>query len=168
MKQFSMLSLSAILALGAASISDGAFAQQRVTKDQLVGTWTLVSCTDANGGTPAPCVNAKGRTIFEANGQYMLSFAPVGRPKFDDQGGRARRSADQWKAAAQDFYSNFGPWSFNDADQTITQTNEVSIIPNREGREYKSKVSLTGDELRLTAIGAGGDAGRATIWRRVR
>jgi hypothetical protein len=168
MKRFSVLGLSAVLALGVASISDSSFAQQRVTRDQLVGMWTVVSCTDANGGTPARCVNPNGRMMFDAMGQYMFSAAASGRPKCSGACGRARMSGDQYKAIAQDFFSNFGPWSFNDADQTVTLTNEVSILPNREGREFKSKVSLIGDELRLTNIGAGGAAGPTEIWRRAR
>jgi hypothetical protein len=168
MKRFSMLSLSAVSALAVVSISDSTFAQQRVSRDQLVGTWTLVSCTGANGGTPAECVNPDGRMMLDAMGQYMFSIAPRGRPKCSGVCGRAQMSADQYKAIARAFFSNFGPWSFNDADQTVALTNEVSILPNREGREFKSKVSLTGDELRLTGIGAGGAAGDTVIWRRAR
>ena len=80
MKQFSMLSLSAVLALGVASISGSAMSQQRVTRDQLVGMWTLVSCTDANGGTPARCLNPTGRMMLDARGQYMKLGGPGGRP----------------------------------------------------------------------------------------
>ena len=77
-------------------------------------------------------------------------------------------SADQWKATAQEFEAHFGPWSFNEADQTMTETNEVSILPNQEGTEFKQKVNLTGDELRITGIGANGAAGGTAIWRRAR
>jgi len=168
MKRFSLLSLSAVLALGVVSLSDSAIAQQRVTRDQLVGTWTAVSCTDANGGTPARCVNPNGRRMFDAMGHYMFSGAPRGRPKCSGACGAQQMSGDQYKAATLGFVSNFGNWSFNDADQTLTNTVEAGLFPNNEGREFKWKISLTGDELRLTAIGAGGAAGGTQIWRRAR
>ena len=154
MKRFSMLSLSAVLALGVASISDSSFAQQRVTKDQLVGTWTFVSCTNANGGPPDFCVNSIGRQIFEATGQYMHVIAARGRPKSGD-------------AIVQGFVSQFGNWSFNEADQTLTVTPEAALRPENEGREVKMKVSLTGDELRIGPQAVSG-RGRTDIWRRVR
>ena len=163
MKRFSILSLSAVLALGVVSISASAVAQQRVTKDQLVGTWTLVSCTDANGGTRPICVNANGRTMFDAAGRYMEMGTPRGRPKCSDSCGRAQMSGDQYKAAAQGVVANFGNWSFNEADQTLTLNREAALFPNFEGRETKTKVSLTGDELRTMT-----ETGQTIIWRRAR
>jgi hypothetical protein len=161
MKRFCVLSLSAVLALGVASTFDSSFAQQRVTRDQLVGTWTLISCTDA---TRAVCVNPNGRTIFESNGQFMLITAVRGRPKCSGACGRAQLSGDQYKAIAQDFGANFGSWSFNDADQTLTESREAALFPNTEGTDFKWKVvSLTGDELRMIDA-----AGHTDIWRRVR
>jgi len=169
MKRFGMLSLSAVLALGVASISDSAMAQQKVTKDQLVGTWTFVTCTETNGTTPAFCVNRNGRMMFDAMGHYMFSAAPSGRQNpLTGNTTRARLSGDQFKAMADGFVSNFGNWSFNDADQTLTQTAEIALFPNNEGREVKRKVSLSGDELRVTVTGADGAVVGTDIWRRAR
>ena len=167
MKRISMLSLSAVLALGVASISDSAFAQQKVTKDQLVGTWTLVSCTGANGA--AGCVNVNGRAMFDTTGQIMVTTVPRGRPKCSGACGRAQMSGDQYKAAMQGITAYFGNWSFNEADQTLTETLEAALFPNNEGIGGKSKVSLTGDELRIVYEAGGlGFGGRTEIWRRVR
>ena len=164
MKRFSVLSLSAVLALGVASISDSSFAQQRVTRDQLVGMWTIVSCTDANGATPAQCVNPNGRMMLNATGQYMYTIAPRGRPKCSTGAcGAQQMSGDQWKAATQGVVSDFGNWSFNDADQTLTRFHEASLNPNNEGSQFKNKVSLTGDDLRTV-----NDGGGTQNWRRVR
>jgi hypothetical protein len=71
-------------------------------------------------------------------------------------------SGDQYKAMAKDIILNFGPWSFNDADQTLTRSAEASLFPDVEGTEFKDKVSLTGDELRLTR------ANGTQIYRRAR
>ena len=45
MKQHSILNLSAIAALALALMPDGAAAQQKSLKEQLVGTWAFVSST---------------------------------------------------------------------------------------------------------------------------
>jgi cytochrome c5 len=151
MKRFSMLSLSAVLALGVASISASAMAQQRVTRDQLVGTWTLVSCSFPDGRIAAFCVNPSGRQILEATGQYIHMIAARGRPKCGDACANGQVSGDQYKAIAQGVVSQFGTWSFDEADQTLTKTAETALYPDNEGRGVKWKVSLTGGELRLTA-----------------
>ncbi|MGD0023764.1 MAG: hypothetical protein ABSC37_03915 [Xanthobacteraceae bacterium] len=67
MNRRDVLSLSAITVLGLALLPGAAFAQQKPLKDQLVGTWTLVSNTNtaANGAKSelfGP--NPKGLAIF--------------------------------------------------------------------------------------------------------
>jgi hypothetical protein len=62
MNKYSILSISAITALGLALYSSSAVAQS--AKD-IVGTWTIVSA-EAFGPTP------KGVLIFDANGRYSL------------------------------------------------------------------------------------------------
>ena len=158
MNQFSILSLSAVLALGVASISDSTFAQQRVTKDQLVGTWTLVSVSCPNPNRTPQCVDPNGLLMYDANGRYMVITAPRGRPKFTSTGDRTAHSPEEYKAVVEGFVSNFGTWSFNEADQTVTRHEEVTFSPNFEGRDLKASITLVGDELRT------GNA----VWRRVK
>jgi len=168
MKRLSIFGLFAIAAIGATSFSDDGKAQQRLTKDQLVGTWALVSCTGANGGTPAFCVNPNGRMILGSDGRYMYSIAARGRPKCSGACGRAQMSSDQYKAAAQGFVSNFGNWSFNEADQILTANIEAALFPAAEGTDAKGRMSLVGDELHVTYQGDGGGPGRTDVWRRAR
>ena len=167
MKKFSMLGLSTVLVLGVLSLSDSAFAQQKVTKDQLMGTWTLVSCTNANGSPRAFCANVNARMMLDAMGQYMNLGGPRGRTKCSGACGRAQMSGEQYKAIAQGFAAEFGTWSFNEADQTLTRNRETALFPNNEGEEFKEKVSLSGDELRLVHE-TGFAVGATDIWRRVR
>ena len=171
MKRFGILGLSAVLAMAAASVSDNTFAQQKVTKDQLVGNWTFVTCTRADGSIPAGCVNRDGRMMLDATGQYMSASGPRGRSKCTGACGAQQMSADQYKSATLGFFSNFGNWSFDDAYQTLTLTREAALFPNNEGRVSKDNVSLIGDELRLKVIvsgGAGAGVGGTAIYRRVR
>jgi hypothetical protein len=45
--------------------------------------------------------------------------------------------------------ANFGIWSVNEADQTLTQHIEGALFPNVEGADAKRNVSVSGDELKL-------------------
>ena len=125
-------------------------AQQKSLKDQLVGAWTLVSCdrTTASGAKQPYCVNSNGILILDASGRYAHMIASRDRPKLTTVN-RSDAPAEQYKAAAQGFIANFGAWSVNEADRTITRHYEGAMLPNFEGRDVTMSVSLTGDKLTL-------------------
>ena len=52
-------------------------------RDQLIGTWVLVSNSDKNSdGMPKWGENPKGSLIFEANGRYSFIIVRSDLPKF--------------------------------------------------------------------------------------
>jgi hypothetical protein len=136
--------------LGIALVPGSAVAQQKTLKEQLVGTWTLVSCdnTSANGARQPYCVNPSGILILDASGRYAIVIAARGRPKFST-GNRLETPAAEFKATAMGLAANFGTWSVNEADKTITRHYEGAFAPNNEGTDAKSSISLAGDELKL-------------------
>jgi hypothetical protein len=162
-KQLSTFSVVAILAMGLASFPGSSNAQQKLVKGQLVGTWTLVSCTGANSSPQTFCVDPNGRLVIDAGGRYVQVIAARGRPKSTPAANRTAITAEEYKAAAQGVVANFGTWSFNEADQTVTAHVEAALFPNGEGTDAKSSVSLAGDELKL--VGANGGV---NVWRRTR
>lgn len=166
MRTLTVIRLSAILAAGAGLSSGSAVAQQKSLKEQLVGTWILVSCDLSRDGTTLPfCVNAIGSLSFDASGRYIEVTAARGRPKFSTGGFNA--PADEYKAAAQGFGANFGTWSANDADKIITRHIEGALRPNREGTDTKDSASIAGDELRLVDADPNPFAG-AFVYRRAK
>jgi len=162
MKRLSVLTLSVMLAIAMASFA-GSYAQQRIARTQLVGTWTLVSCVNAKGNTPPFCVNPNGRIMFDAGGSYTTVIAAGGRPRLADAP-RAARSAEEYKSVAMGLVAGFGTWAFNEADQTVTFHVEGALFPQNEGTDEKYSVSLGGDELKAV----GSDGGGLSIWRRAR
>jgi hypothetical protein len=62
--------------------------------------------------------------------------------------------AAQYGEAARAFAGNFGTWSLNEADKTLTRRYEAALIPNVEGTDRKDSVSLTGDEVKLVSTSA--------------
>ena len=162
-------SLSALTALGLALLPSSIVAQQGALKQQLVGTWVLVSCDLSANGTRVPyCGDPSGSLSLDASGRYTQVIAARGRPKATTTGvvNRADVTPERYKALAQGVVANFGTWSVNDADKTLTRKAEGALFPDAEGVEAKFSVSLTGDELKLVA--ANDPAAGGSVWRRVK
>ena len=109
------------------------------------------------GNAKAPyCVNPKGILILDASGQYAaMVFA----------GGRSNSTTEGTNAA------NFGTWSVNEADKTITRRFVGALNPANEGKaETKNSVSLTGDELKLVGQSSmpSGEVRVNSVYRRVK
>jgi hypothetical protein len=160
MNRRGILSISAMTMLGLALLPSGIVAQQGTLKQQLVGTWTLVSC-DAKQPF---CVNPSGSLSLDASGRYTQVLAARGRPKATTAANtpRADITPDYYKAIAQGMVAQFGTWSINEADKTLTTHIEGALFPNGEGADARFSVSLTGDELKTT----GATSGANLVWRR--
>jgi hypothetical protein len=119
MRTLTVIGLSAILAAGAGLSPGSAVAQQKSLKEQLVGTWILVSCTNSRDGITVPtCINPNGSLSFDASGRYMEMRAVRGRPKFT---AGPNSPADEFKAAARGFLGQFGTWSGCGQDHNSAQ-----------------------------------------------
>jgi hypothetical protein len=80
-----IINLSALTALGLALLPSNAISQQKSLKEQLIGTWTLVSATQVTKeGVKSDRwgPNPRGRAIFEANGRYSFMIFRTDVPKF--------------------------------------------------------------------------------------
>jgi Lipocalin-like domain len=146
------LCLGAVIVVGLALPAFG----QSTLREQLVGAWTLVSCS----GAPW-CANPNGIHILDASGHYTTINALPGRPKFTEPSRpRDAYSAEEYKAAAVGLQANFGTWSVNEADKTITYDVDGALFPNVEGMDFKTgTVGLSGDELKI---------GSTIVWRRIK
>jgi Lipocalin-like domain len=153
MNRRSLLGISVITALGLGLVPSTAIAQQNSLKEQLVGTWTLVSneVTPPNGTKGQPYgANPKGILIFQAGGRYVQVDGAANRPKFKAAG---QPTAEELAAATLGhFAANFGTWSVNEGDKTLTRHYELALRPNNEGTDFKHSVNLVGDELKLSGV----------------
>jgi hypothetical protein len=172
MNRRSILSISAMTVLGLALVPSSAVSQQKLLKDQLVGAWTLVSseitAPDSTKRQGAGGPNPRGILILDASGRYAHMAGRPDRPKFKTSGNlRLDTPAAEFAEAARAFAANFGTWSVNEADKTLTSRLEAALIPNNEGSEIKESISLAGDELKLVANLASGGRGEA-VYRRAK
>jgi len=169
--QGAWLSLSAMAALGLALLPGSTQAQPKLLKEQLVGTYTLVSVASTNrDGARVDLFgpDPKGLIIFDARGHYTQVIVRSDRPKFKANN-RLEGTPEENKAALAGGIGQFGSWSVSEADKSLN-LHQVGVVhfPNEEGTDQKRVLSLTADELKIV-IPVTGDGGRAEqVWRRVR
>jgi hypothetical protein len=161
MNRRDIISTFSMLMLAVAIVPGTAVGQQKSLKDQLVGTWALISNDNvAPDGTKRQIfgANPKGILIFQSNGRYAQIFLRPGRPNFKTNN-RLQGTPEEIKAAYEGALVHFGTWSVTEADKTIIVRTEGALYPNQEQTEGKrSIISLTADELKLAnpSSGAGG------------
>jgi lipocalin-like protein len=168
MNRCSILGMSTMM--GFALLSGSALAQQPL-KQQLVGTWTVVSSTNvAPDGTKREIFGAhpKGILVLDASGQYAQIIVRPDRPKFKASN-RLSGTPEENKAAIQGTTATFGKWSIDEASKSLVRHIEGSLFPNQEGTDAKtSVVSLTADELKTSNPSAGSGGTTDTLYRRVK
>jgi hypothetical protein len=130
-------------------------AAEQTLKQQIQGAWSLVSC-DAK--TPI-CVNTSGSLSLNGNGRYTIVVAAKNRPRPTSAPDLTREavSPDYYKSIAQGFAANFGTWSVNEADKTLTLHAEEALFPTPAGgRDTKvTIVSVTADEMKTSGQAIG-------------
>ena len=105
---------------------------QKSLKEQIQGPWSLASCnsTTAKGEKAAYCANnPRGILILAGNGNYASTTIAGGRKDANDPAMAA----------------NFGTWSVNEADKTLTLHFVGAYNPANEGRDIKLNISLSGE-----------------------
>src|SRR5712692_7339507 len=110
-----------LLFLGVVLLASDSLGQQRMLKEQLVGSWTFVSAVEVQkDGTKEDRwgPNPRGVLIFDANGRYVLVINRSDLRKFAanrvDQG-----TAEENKAVMKGMIATFGRYSVNEADKTL-------------------------------------------------
>jgi hypothetical protein len=165
-----ILSLSVITALGLALLSGGAPAQPNSLKEQLTGTWTLVSNDNvAPDGTKRQLfgVNPKGLFILAANGQYAQVQMRPDVPKFKVNN-RLQGTAEENKAVVHGTVASFGTWSVDEAGKILIVRVEGHMFPNLAGTESKRSFILVGDELKVSNPNPGAGGKTELVYKRAK
>lgn len=154
-----ILALAMISALVVAAPS-GVNAQQKPLKEQVVGTWILVS-----GSQIGP--DANGMLVLDATGRMSMQIMSPGRPKFASNA-RVKGTSDEYKGAVHGMISYFGRWSIDEAGKTMIYQIERSSFPNWDGTVQKRPFTVTAAELRYTnpAPSSGSGETAQLVWKR--
>jgi len=133
--------------------SGRAIGHSQVSKDRLVGTWTyesvVVERTDGTRVAPfGP--DPKGIITLSADGRYSLQLIRPDIPKIASKD-RLSGTAEENRAVAQGVVSQFGTYSVNEPEGTLTLHVETSSFPNENGTDHERIItSISADKLQWT------------------
>src|SRR5271157_2071942 len=86
----------------------------------------------ASNGTKTQLSNPKGILFIDAGGRYSEIGERSDRPKFKSA---SQPTTEELAAATRDYFAaNFGTWSVNEADKTLTQRFDGALGPTMRGR----------------------------------
>ena len=161
----------ALVALGLGlALSGVAFAQQKPAKEQIVGTWTLVSVTSEmdDGKTAEPFgASPKGVIIFANDGHFSLfqSRAEIVKIAAND---RAKATPEEAQSIVASSIAYYGTYSIDENTRVMmvnlaasTYAN-VAAIPNQK----RNVTLLTADELKFDNPRTPNGMTLRTAWKR--
>jgi hypothetical protein len=161
---------SALTLWGAALNANDSFAQGSSLKEQLVGTWTMVSNVNTHpDGTKYEALgpNPRGVFILDRNGHFAITIIGEQRPKFASNS-RLQGTADENMAAVHGAIAYFGTYTVNESDRTLNFHIERCTFPNWDGTDQKRIVTITGDEMKYTNTAASGGGKAELVWKRAK
>ena len=126
-------------------------AQQKSLKEQLVGTWKLVSVANVrNEGSKRDVSgpNPRGVVIYTSDGHFAVVDTRSDVPRLASTS-RDTGTPEEEKAVVQVSIAYFSRYSVNETDKVITLQIEGSTLENVIGRADQKRIvtSLTSDEL---------------------
>jgi hypothetical protein len=161
-----------VLILGAVLFTGYAFAQQKSMKEQLVGTWTLVSAASVSSDGSKVEVfgpNPKGTLIYTSDGHFALVQMRADLPKLASNN-RAQGTPDENKAVVQGSIAYFGTYSVNEVEKVITLQLEGSTFANLIGGGEQKRIvtSLSADDLKFANPRTPSGATLEVGWKRAK
>jgi hypothetical protein len=126
----------------------GGGASAKTAKEQLVGSWTLVSLTAGDGAdqTLPYGPHPKGTMMVDANGRFSITVLRYDLPKFAASN-RTTGTPEENKAIVQGSIAYFGTYTIDEATRVITVKVEGSTFPNFDGGTQTRILSFAGDEV---------------------
>src|SRR4051812_39822894 len=118
-----------------------------VRKDELIGTWTLVSMTVGEGGDAREPFGANPRGLMAMDGRrFSIIITRAALPPLA-AGNREAGTAEENRAIVRGSIAYFGSYSFHEATGTLTARIEGSTFPNFIGQEQRRLIEIAGDAL---------------------
>ncbi len=159
------MTTTALLCLTVSLSASNSLAQQKSLKEQLVGTWTLVSSDQVRpDGSKLNKfgANPKGINIFDPNGRFFLMVASPGFLMVASADNPKIVSYDPSKTNSEEVdglivgpIAYYGTYTVNEAERVAILHLEASTFPNQIGTDQKRTItSLTADELKYSSPAA--------------
>jgi hypothetical protein len=150
----SIVRVFALMVVGLLLMPGSAASQQKTLKEQLVGTWMMLSARNIKADGTSEDIfgpNGKGILIFQQNGRFAFVLVNPDIPKFASNN-RVVAAPAEFEAAYKGSFASFGRYSVNDADRTFIFHMEYSTFPNFKGVDQKRIVkAISLDELEIVS-----------------
>ena len=148
------MTTTALLCLAVGLSPSVSLAQQKPLKEQLVGTWALVSSDQVlpDGSKLKQFgTNPKGINVFDANGRFFLMIASADNSKIASKDPSRKTNSEEVGGLIVESIAYYGTYIVNEAERVAILHLDASTFPNQIGTDQKrSIISLTADELKYS------------------
>jgi hypothetical protein len=162
------MTTTALLCLAVGLSASDSLAQQKSLKEQLIGTWTLVSSDQVRlDGSKLKefGANPKGINVFDANGRFFLMVASADNSKIASKDPSKTNSEENGLIVESIAY--YGTYTVNEEVNVISLHLDASTFPNQVGTDQKRTInSLTTDELKYSSPAAISAVQVHQVWKR--
>ena len=163
-----VMTTTALVCLAVGLSTSGSLAQQKSLKDQLVGTWTLVSSDQVRqDGSKLKQfgANPKGINVFDANGRFFVMVARADNIQIASNG-RSQTNSEEDDLIVESI-AYYGTYTVNEEVTVISLHLDASTFPNQVGTDQKRTItSLTADELKYSSPGSISGVQIHQVWKR--
>ena len=156
---------AAVLASGHLSVAGEAGS----LKDQIIGTWSLVSLTVHQPDKKVELFgeNPRGIQIMDPNGRFVNFITRSSLPLYAGNN-RMQGTPEEYAAIGKGSNAIYGTYEVDEEKQVVTFNVEVSTFPNWEGEKQRRDSTVEGDIWRYTnPMTTIGDGYVEVVWKRL-
>jgi hypothetical protein len=169
-RRITAMTTTALLCLTVGLSASDSLAQQKSLKEQLLGTWTLVSSDQVHpDGSMVKQfgANPKGINVFDTNGRFFLMIASADNSKIASKDPSSKTNSEQVGGLIVESIAYYGTYTVNETERVVVLYLEASTFPNQIGTEQKRTItSLTADELKYSYPAATPGVQVHQVWNR--
>jgi Lipocalin-like domain len=164
------MTTTALVCLAVGLSAGDSLAQQKSLKEQLVGTWTLVSSDQVRpDGTNLQQFGSdpKGINVFDANGRFFVMIASADNSQIASKDPSKTNSEEDGLIVKSIAY--YGTYTVNEEVKVISLHVDASTFPNQVGTDQKRTItSLTAGELKYSSPAAISGVQVHQVWKRAK
>jgi len=163
--------MAAIAAVGLILVPCIATAQQKSLKDQIVGTWTLVSWVQTlkDGSKNLRFGNdPKGVNTFTPDGHFTLIITRSNLPKVSS-GNPEKPTAEEALAVVSGSISYFGTYTVDEGTKTISEHLDATTLVNQLAIPQNRVITaISADAMTYSNSTAVGGGNIELVWKRAK
>jgi hypothetical protein len=163
-----LMATTTLLCLAVSLSASDSLAQQKTLKEQLVGTWMLVSSDQVRpDGSKLKQfgANPEGINVFDANGRFFVMIASADKSKIASKDPSKTNSQEDGLIVKSIAY--YGTYTINEEVNVISLHLDASTFPNQVGTDKEVTItSLTAGELKYSTPAAISSVQVYQVWKR--